>query len=414
MADLEGTPAEHGFRMPAEWERHAQCWMGWPQRLDNWRDGAVPAQHAWVEVATAISRFEQVTVCASAAQWENARSMLPPEVRVVELSSNDAWFRDMACIFVVRDQSNGVRDLAGVHWNFNAWGGANEGCYSDWSLDKLVPRKILDMERLPRFPQSMILEGGSIHVDGEGTLLSTEECLLNKNRNPNLSKAQIEQQLGDYFAVTTFIWLKHGLYGDTDTNGHIDNIACFARPGVVLLSWTDDKDDPQHAISVDAYNELTKARDAEGRELKIVKLQIPGPLYRTKEEAEGLQKLESSADPDRGAGSRLACSYVNFFIASGGIVVPQFGDRENDEAALKTLKEVFPQYEIVPVSRGREIVLGGGNIHCITQQQPMKVPSVIAPDLLQSGETKRSRVDFDLNVVEEPMATAGPPTMLCL
>lgn len=370
--EMNGTPALHGYLMPAEWEPHSQCWMGWPERPDNWRDDALHAQRVFAKVATAISKFEPVTVCASAAQWENARSQLPENIRVIEMSMNDSWFRDTGPTIVVNKSSasSGAQapKVAGIDWNFNSWGGVDDGCYRDWSLDLQVARKILSTERLPRFPHSMVLEGGSIHVDGEGTCLTTEECLLNKNRNPHLNKGQIENELKAYLGVMKIIWLPRGLFGDDDTNGHIDNMCCFSKPGVVLLSWTDDKTDPQYERSVEALTILSDATDARGRKLQIIKLHVPGPLYMTEEEAAGLNQ-DGEAKP-RLAGTRLAASYVNFYIANGGIITPQFGDKKWDGEAVRVLSQAFPKYEVVGIERAREIVLGGGNIHCITQQQP--------------------------------------------
>lgn len=370
--ETNGTPALHGYLMPAEWEPHSQCWMGWPERPDNWRDDALHAQRVFAKVATAISKFEPVTVCASAAQWENARSQLPENIRVIEMSMNDSWFRDTGPTIVVNKSSasSGAQapKVAGIDWNFNSWGGVDDGCYRDWSLDLQVARKILSTERLPRFPHSMVLEGGSIHVDGEGTCLTTEECLLNKNRNPHLNKGQIENELKAYLGVMKIIWLPRGLFGDDDTNGHIDNMCCFSKPGVVLLSWTDDKTDPQYERSVEALTILSDATDARGRKLQIIKLHVPGPLYMTEEEAAGLNQ-DGEAKP-RLAGTRLAASYVNFYIANGGIITPQFGDKKWDGEAVRVLSQAFPKYEVVGIERAREIVLGGGNIHCITQQQP--------------------------------------------
>ncbi|XP_042481420.1 agmatine deiminase isoform X2 [Macadamia integrifolia] len=290
--DLESKPALLGYRMPSEWEPHSRCWIGWPERPDNWRDNAIHAQHVFVKVASAISRFEPVTVCASAAQWENARNQLPKDIRVVEMSINDSWFRDTGPTIVVCDNvtssGDAVRKVAGIDWNFNCWGGPEDGCYADWSHDQLVARKILEIEKLPRFPHSMVLEGGSIHVDGEGTCLTTEECLLNKNRNPTLTKEQIENELKMYLGVRKVIWLPRGLFGDDDTNGHIDNMCCFVKPGVVLLAWTDDESDPQYERSVEALSVLSKATDSNGRALEIIKLHVPGPLFMTEEEAAGV------------------------------------------------------------------------------------------------------------------------------
>ncbi|KAL5544842.1 hypothetical protein UlMin_008626 [Ulmus minor] len=370
--DIEGTPAFHGFHMPAEWEPHSHCWIGWPERPDNWRNNAAPAQRIFARVASAISKFEPVTVCASASQWVNARSQLPENIRVVEMSLNDSWFRDTGPTFVVRksksDSSTLDQKVAGIDWNFNSWGGVEEGCYLDWSDDLLVARKILGIEKLPRFPQSIILEGGSIHVDGEGTCLTTEECLLNKNRNPHLSKEQIEEVLKAYLGVRKIIWLPRGLYGDDDTNGHIDNMCCFAQPGVVLLSWTDDENDPQYERSIEAFSVLSKATDANGRKFEIIKLHVPGPLYMTKDEAAGV--VSDNEAKARVAGTRLAASYVNFYFANGAIITPQFGDQKWDAEAVRVLSQVFPNHKVVGIEGASEIVLAGGNIHCITQQQP--------------------------------------------
>eukprot|EP00455_Lapot_gusevi_P020596 TRINITY_DN217_c0_g1_i2.p1 TRINITY_DN217_c0_g1~~TRINITY_DN217_c0_g1_i2.p1 ORF type:complete len:212 (+),score=76.87 TRINITY_DN217_c0_g1_i2:40-675(+) len=211
------------------------------------------------------------------------------------------------------------------------------------------------------------MEGGSIHVDGEGTLLTTEECLLNPNRNPNLSREQIEQYLKDYLAITKVIWLPNGLVGDEDTNGHVDNIACFARPGEVVLAWCDDPSNPQHAISVRALEILQQATDAKGRSLTIHKLHIPRPIVLGEEECKGLV----AGDHQRVAGTVMAASYVNFYIANKAIIVPAFGDDIYDAQAVQTLQRVFPHHTIRSVQT-RDIILGGGNIHCITQQQPGK------------------------------------------
>lgn len=370
--DLEGTPAFHGYYMPAEWEPHSQCWMGWPERSDNWRDNAVHAQCVFARVASAISKVEPVTVCASAAEWAKARSQLPQNIRVVEMSMNDSWLRDTGPTFVVSKSKSNLHMLehkvAGIDWNFNCWGGINEGCYNDWCLDLLIARKILVIERLPRFPQSIVLEGGSIHVDGEGTCLTTEECLLNKNRNPHLSKEQIEDELKAYLGVKKVIWLPRGLFGDDDTDGHVDNMCCFVKPGVVLLSWTDDETDPQYERSVEAFSVLTNSTDANGRKFKIIKLHVPGPLYMTDDEAAGI--LQAGGGKPRLAGTRLAASYVNFYIANGSIIAPQFGDEKWDNEAVRVLSLAFPHHQVVRIEGAREIVLAGGNIHCITQQQP--------------------------------------------
>jgi len=347
--------------MPGEFEKHSQTWMLWPERPDNWRLGAKPAQKAFTAVATAIARFEPVSVGASTAQYMHARQCLPPTVRVVELACNDSWIRDCGPTFV----RNSTGQIRGVDWDFNAWGGLTDGLYFPWDLDDLVARKVLDMERVDRYKAPMVLEGGSIHTDGEGTLLTTEECLLNPNRNPDLSREEIEEYLKDYLSVDKILWLGQGIYQD-ETNGHVDNICCFIRPGVVALAWTDDHNDPQYEISTDAFERLSTMTDARGRKLEIHKIHIPDPILISAEESEGVDPVEGTYP--RMPGDRLAGSYINFYICNGGVVMPVFND-PHDQAAITTLQKLFPDRQIVPIP-AREILLGGGNIHCITQQQP--------------------------------------------
>ncbi len=358
---LKSTPAGDGFRMPAEFEPHDGCWMLWPERTDNWRLGAKPAQEAFAAVATAIAGSEPVTMAVSDAQFENARAMLPPEVRVVEVSSDDAWMRDCGPTFLV-DSQGGRR---GVDWRFNAWGGTEGGLYFPWDRDERVAAKVLEVEGDDRYRAPIVLEGGAIHVDGDGTVLSTEECLLNPNRNPELSREQIERVLLDYLGAEKVIWLGAGVFED-ETDGHVDNLACFARPGLVLLTWSEDRDDPQQAISRDARERLEAATDAQGRPLEVVLLPSPGPLQTSAEEAEGVDVGEGTQP--RRAGDRLAASYVNFYLGNSRIVYPLL-DPRHDEEAGKILLHAFPDREVLGVP-AREILLGGGNIHCITQQVP--------------------------------------------
>lgn len=361
MRTLTGTPAGQGFRMPAEFEPQAGCWMLWPYRPDNWRLGAMPAQAAFAAVATALSRFEPVTMGVIRSQFARARQLLPPQVRLLPLTSDDAWMRDVGPTFVV--DARGRR--RGVDWRFNAWGGKQGGLYASWHRDDRVARRVLALEGVDRYRAPLVMEGGAIHVDGQGTCLTTEECLLNPNRNPRLTREQVEQLLKDYLGVQKVVWLGRGVYKD-ETDGHIDELCCFARPGVVLLTWTDDRRDPQYAISNDALERLSQARDALGRRLKVHKLHQPGPLSMTREEARGIRKVAGTY-PRRG-GDRLPASYVNFFVANGGVVAPLL-DPKRDGDALAVLKRVFPGRRIVGVA-AREILLGGGGIHCITQQVP--------------------------------------------
>jgi agmatine deiminase len=356
---VKTTPVHDGFWMPGEFERHEGSWMLWPERPDNWRLDGEPAQRAFAAVAAAIARFEPVTVGASAAQFASARAQLPWPVRVIELSSNDAWMRDVGPSFLV-DAHGG---LAGVHWQFNAWG----GIYRDFEHDAAVAQKVLELTDAARYRAPMINEGGAFHVDGQGTVLVTEQCLLNPNRNPALSRERIEQLLCRHLGVRCVIWLGSGVVDD-ETGGHVDNLACFARPGEVVLSWCENKRDPQHRVSRDALERLLAARDARGRRLKVHLLPSPGPLYRTVREARGIRPRRGTR-PLR-AGDRLAASYVNFYLANGGLVLPLL-DSRTDGAARRALRRIFPRRRILGVP-AREILLGGGDIHCITQQQPAR------------------------------------------
>ncbi len=358
---IESTPRADGFFMPGEFAPHTGTWMLWPQRPDNWRLGAKPAQRAWVEVARAIVQFEPLTMGVNHDQFENARNMLPPEVRVVELSSNDAWMRDIGPSFVI-DGKGGVRL---VDWRFNAWGGLYDGLYFPWDKDDIVPRKMAELTGLDRYKAPLVLEGGSIHVDGEGAVLTTEECLLSPGRNPELSREQIEQHLRDYLGLETVIWLGRGIDPD-ETNGHVDDVACFVKPGVVVAGLTDDKEDWRYDLLRENLERLRAAKDAKGRALEIHTVPMPAILEITEDEAWGVDSAEGSLP--RRAGDKTAASYLNFYLCNGGLVMPRFDD-PNDAVAKATLERLFPERRVVTVP-GREIVLGGGNVHCITQQQP--------------------------------------------
>ncbi|PKN94985.1 MAG: agmatine deiminase [Chloroflexi bacterium HGW-Chloroflexi-6] len=354
------TPRADGFSMPAEFALHTATWMLWPQRPDNWRLGARPAQKAFASVASAIAQFEPVTVGVNHNQFMNARQMLPVGVRVIELSSNDAWMRDCGPSFV----SDGKR-LRGVDWIFNAWGGLYNGLYFPWDLDEAVAAKVLEIESLDRYEAPLVLEGGSIHVDGEGTCITTAECLLSPGRNPDLSQAEIESHLKEYLDVEKVLWIPRGVYND-ETTGHVDNLACFLRPAEIALTWTDDRSDPQYERSAEAYKFLMAQVDARGRKLTVHKIQQPDPILISPEEAEGVQVVDGTLP--RKAGDRMAASYINFYFCNGGAIIPSFGDR-HDAEALATLQKLLPERRVVSVP-AREILLGGGNIHCITQQQP--------------------------------------------
>lgn len=351
------SPAADGYRMPAEWEEHSRTWMLWPFRPDVWRESARPAQAAFAEVAAAIARFEPVTVGVLPALVEEARRVLSSAVEVVPLEYNDAWVRDTGPTFLVKEGGG----LAGVDWPFNAWGGH----YADFAADDALPQSILPIASARRYRADLIMEGGALHTDGEGTLLVVVECLLHPSRNPHLSKAQIEERLKRWLNVQTVIWLPYGVEKD-ETAGHVDNLACFVRPGVVALTWTDDERDPQYARSLAAERVLLASHDAAGRRLEIHRIHQPGPLHIT--DAEAATIIPKDGSRPRPGGDRLAASYINHYIVNRGVIVPVFDD-PHDAPALAKLAELYPDRAIVPVP-GREILLGGGNVHCITQQQP--------------------------------------------
>lgn len=357
---LTGLPKQDGFFMPAEWAPQQAVWMIWPFRPDNWREAGSFAQATFAKVADAIGGATPVYMGVPAEYLEQAKAIMPASVTLVAMNSDDCWARDTGPTVVI----NGKGDCRGIDWGFNSWGGHNGGLYFPWDQDELVARQMLEVHGFDRYEAPLILEGGSIHVDGEGTCMTTAECLLNANRNPHLTKEQIEAYLRDYLNVSTFIWLEEGVYLD-ETDGHIDNMCCFARPGEVILHWTDDEHDPQYARSQAAYKVLSETVDAQGRQLKIWKLPQPGPLYCTPEESEGV--VDGSGVP-RESGHRLAGSYVNFLITNDRIVYPLL-DPATDGEAQTILQEIFPEHTIVGVP-AREILLGGGNIHCITQQIP--------------------------------------------
>lgn len=362
MKILRSTPKQDGFYMPAEFEIHDGCFMIWPERADSWQFGAIKARQAFVEVASAIGKTEKLIMCASHKQYNNAREMLPDYVRVVEMSSDDAWARDVGPTFV-RNKEGAVR---GIDWYFNAWGGLEDGLYFPWDKDNQMAKKMCDLlDKNIYDAQDFVLEGGAIHVDGEGTAIVTEACLLSKGRNPDLSKEEITQKLKDYLNVEKVIWLKSGIYND-ETNEHVDNICAYIRPGEVVLAWCEDKNDPQYALSKSCLDILNNETDAQGRKIIVHKMPIPSPIYITQEECSGLDHM--NFEPTRVPGERLAGSYVNFYIANKQIIMPGFND-PMDKEAKALLQCLFPDREVIQIY-ARDILIGGGNIHCITQQIP--------------------------------------------
>lgn len=360
MKTLSSRPSNDGFWMPAEWESHEAVWMLWPYRTDNWRERARPAQENYAAVAKAISVSTPVFIGVPEEWIDEAKKILPSTVTIVPMQSDDAWARDCGPTIVI----NAKGERRGIDWIFTAWGGLKGGLYNPWDKDEQVAPQILAHHNFERYQAPLVIEGGGIHVDGEGTCILTEEVHLNPDRNPSLTKSQIEDYLRDYLNINKVIWLPYGVYED-ETSGHIDNMCCFTSPGEVVLTWTDDETDPQYLRSKKAFDILVNATDANGRKIKIRKLHQPGPLFITEEEASSIQP---SPGMSRGVGQRLAGSYVNYLVTNGRVIFPQF-DPETDTQAIAVIQEAFPGHKIVPVN-SREILLGGGNIHCITQQIP--------------------------------------------
>lgn len=363
MKITDSTPLKDNYRMPGEFEQHQGCLMVWPIRPGSWIYGGTAAKKAFTNVATAISTSEKVYMLSDQEHMEEARQSLPSQVEVIEMATNDSWARDIGPTFVVDERCN----VRGVNWQFNAWGGEFDGLYSHWELDDKVASAFCNLKGYDYYDAShFVLEGGSIHSDGEGTVLVTEACLLSKGRNPELSKEQIEDKLREYLGAEKIVWLPRGIYND-ETNEHVDNVCCFARPGVVVLAWTDDESDPQYAMSKSCLDVLAREKDARGRSFEVIKLPVPAShVCITEEELAGFEFEEG--EDEREPGERLAASYVNFYIANNSVIVPQFNDI-NDTKALKILAQVFTEREIVPIY-ARDIIVGGGNIHCITQQIP--------------------------------------------
>ncbi len=360
---IESTPKADGFRMPGEFEPQEQVWTGWPIRGDVWPGFARPAQKTMAKVIEAIAEFEPVTVLCCESHYDFCRKELPQSenIRVVEMSYNDAWLRDCGATFVTDGQR-----VRGVDWGFNAWGGLVDGFYFPWDLDDKVARKMLEIERVDRYKAPFILEGGSIHCDGEGTVMTTVECLLQHNSNPELDQAAYTELLCDYLGAEKVLWLPKGIAYDS-VWGHVDNMACFVRPGVVVMDWCDDPDDEQYEVSREVYDYLSEQTDARGRKLEIHKIHQPDPLHVTQEEIDAWVYTDATTSYE--AGDRIAATYVNFLIVNGGIICPSFDDEVHDAAAKAKLEELFPGRRVVQIPC-RQLVLGGGCIHCMTQQQP--------------------------------------------
>ena len=321
--------------MPAEWAPHAATYMEWPTRLDLWGDLFEDAKLDYAEVANAIAAFEPVVMVANPQQVDEARSYLTGNAEVLPIPIDDSWMRDNGPIFV----TDGRGGVALVHFRFNSWGEK----FLPYDRDAEVPRRVAQHLGMRRYEAPMVLEGGSFFVDGEGTLLTTEQCLLHPNRNPHMTREQIQQTLREYLGVDTIVWLGRGHSTDRDTDGHIDGVLQYVRPGAVMLLAPADPQDPDHESGVENLRRLREARDAHGRVFEVMPFD-PGP-------PNGL-------------------SYMNLYLPNGGVIVPVAGDPDEDEPALAQIRAAFPDREVVPVS-GWTIHEGGGGPHCITQQLPV-------------------------------------------
>ncbi len=328
------TPAADGFYFPGEWERHESTIMVMPPP-QNWKGYGIPLEDVrgqWADVANKLAGYEPVLMVVRPEDRAVAKRILSSEIELIDISVNDGWARDSGPMILVNKQ--GERRVAG--FTFNGWG-AKFPPYSDDALLKAILCKHLNM---PMYPIDLVLEGGAVAVDGEGTVLTTEQCLLNKNRNQKVNRDAIEKLLNDSLGTQKVIWLGKGLEPDPVTDGHIDGIAAFARPGVILLHTTTDRSDPSYKICQDAKRRLQETTDAKGRKLEVIELPLDAEL-----------------------------SHMNFYIANDCILVPIIGQTDQDERPIAILREVFDDYDVVGID-STILGEGGGGIHCITQQVP--------------------------------------------
>ena len=336
-------PARDGFAMPAEWATHARTWMCWPCRIEAWGgpDGLLRAKQAYARVARAISSFEPVTMAARADDVAEAKLATSGKVEIFESPLDDSWARDFGPTFLTTPDG----ERAAAQWEFNAWGNK----YHPWTEDAQFAGRAARHSGVRLYSAPLVCEGGAIHCDGEGTLITTEQCLLNANRNPHLSQQQVEERLALFTGARRILWLGEG-FSDDETDGHIDNIACFAGPGRILVGVPAARSHPDFEPVMELIRRLGEARDARGRRIEIVELEQP---------------RKTGADH---RGRPLQASYVNFYLANGGLVMPAFGDF-NDDRARSTVADCFPGRDILQIE-ANDIVAGGGGIHCITQQEP--------------------------------------------
>jgi len=333
--------------MPAEWRTHEATWLAWPKDPITWPDRVALVQNIFLEMISRLSAEERVELLVDDGPTEqDVRNRLGgfrvhlSNVRFHRIPTVDSWIRDYGPNFLLNAET---RQLAFNHWIFNAWGGK----YEELKRDTDVPFKITALLDVPRFTPGIVLEGGSIEVNGAGICMTTEQCLLNPNRNPDLSRADLEGQLRAHLGVSRILWLGEGIIGD-DTDGHIDDIARFVRSDTIVAAVEDDPADENYKVLQDNLRRLECATDLSGKPFNLVLLPMPGPV--------------------EGSDGRLPASYANFYIANGTVLVPLFGHR-NDEKALEILRSVFPGRTVAGL-HCEPLVWGLGTIHCVTQQQP--------------------------------------------
>lgn len=364
------SAASQGFYMPGEYAPHRGTLLVWPVRPGSWPYHGLEARKVFGRIAEELSAGEEVFILADHEHRPEVEAFADgnPRISVLEIPTDDAWARDIGPSFVVNPTTGEVR---GTDWEFNAWGGTVDGLYAHWDRDNAAATKICEALGYDIFDaRDFVLEGGSIHADGEGTVLVTEACLLSKGRNPHLSKSEIASRLKETLGAEKVIWLPRGIYND-ETNEHVDNVCAFVRPGEVVLAWTDREDDPQYAMSLRDLEVLEQETDARGRHFRVHKLPIPDVPVTIREDELSGYEFEEGEDT-REVGERLAASYVNFYIGNEVVLVPAFGDTNaaSDERAREILGGLFPERRVVSIP-ARAIIVGGGNIHCITQQIPV-------------------------------------------
>ena len=345
------TPADYGFYMPAEWRTHAATWLSWPKDPLTWPDRVPIVQEIFLEMIAALTPHERVNLLVDDQDTEllvRTRCTFPAaeNLRFYQIPTVDSWIRDYGPNFLVNDRG----ELAYNDFIFNAWGEK----YTELRRDDAIPSQLEAKLGIPRFEPRIVLEGGAIDVNGRGCVLTTEQCLLNKNRNPQLSRDQIEQYLRDYLGVTKVLWLKEGIVGD-DTDGHIDDIARFVSSNTIVCAVEEDPLDANYEILQDNLRRLDEMTDANGQRFKIVPLPMPGFVAGSTDATE--RNLE-----------RLPASYANFYIANNVVLAPVFG-HSNDERAIETLQSLFKNRRVLPLNC-EPLVWGMGTIHCVTQQQP--------------------------------------------